>query len=826
MEDINFLLNFNDVYRLQIFSQKNRLQVYFDASDTLACIYGVREFYNERENIIQRENFHNDRTLVQSLACYGLLGKILMTPPHQYEFIYNLQQYNPNYENPKFVKELKNFITSILDRKTSATQINRNNYEESQKAFKLVTLFNPGHWSARLYNLLTENEFLSLDTDFQLDNNNNVNIELAGLIFSQLQSGRPDFSVNNKSDSLALEYFSTMIKQVEKKLAKSEEVSIPVLFDPNSNFTKIINKLNLIDKFTIKLPDGQDCFLIKPIEFFLCYSLFQATQAEPKSDNRHVYQTALPSHQEQLEKLISLRHFLKRDLEQYQSQPAFQANDFMSRYYTNTQDTQSGQGLKKQSTNRLILTNLNKDLSSANNLIIKYAKIDFFNNVVLPCFTSPENQKFINALNKGNDNNYLFYLANETKQKEVKRWLTNEYKKVEIRIKNAYENFSSHYNFLIKIIEELPKLHDVLNKFRGQSGNEVDFYHTVGMTRFSLPSSIVTYLRDQFLLSSTYNNLKLPEFAFRLHKNYLRFSEESFYKSNLQNLEQLYELLTIIWLLEAYQFAHKLYHSIAYPVELLMLFGAIFIRDDESIEDGNEGSNIEWRKKQVEAIIHEIEDRISGLNENFVNQEQSMPYIKSYIAIAYLRFNLIKLTDNRIFSKTPNSGPLCAVLIDAVNCIETIQKAYKLVTKWARGDFNLLLYVTNIYIFYVVEVGSDSDLNNIYDIVELFKSYEQSHYHFWHFRYDDTLARYYHRISTLSKPEEMYTKLDKADALVLKQNNARSAFKYIDRAVKLANQNEDFRDVKEVFKYKQAIEAYLLQMFNVYKGIQQQNNPI
>ena len=55
-------------------------------------------------------------------------------------------------------------------------------------------------------------------------------------------------------------------------------------------------------------------------------------------------------------------------------------------------------------------------------------------------------------------------------------------------------------------------------------------------------------------------------------------------------------------------------------------------------------------------------------------------------------------------------------------------------------------YATNLYLYYVTEAGSNEEFNAMMQVANQLSSY-QTHPGVWQYRFEDTLARYFHRRS-------------------------------------------------------------------------------
>jgi hypothetical protein len=74
------------------------IDIYFDTSDVRASLLGMEAFFNPHRGY-NAQTFYEDRTLVQCLAAAGWLGQLQLLPPHQSEFL-NLLNLDLDVETP------------------------------------------------------------------------------------------------------------------------------------------------------------------------------------------------------------------------------------------------------------------------------------------------------------------------------------------------------------------------------------------------------------------------------------------------------------------------------------------------------------------------------------------------------------------------------------------------------------------------------------------------------------------------------------------------------------------------------------------------------
>lgn len=96
--------------------------------------------------------------------------------------------------------------------------------------------------------------------------------------------------------------------------------------------------------------------------------------------------------------------------------------------------------------------------------------------------------------------------------------------------------------------------------------------------------------------------------------------------------------------------------------------------------------------------------------------------------------------------------------LDIFNAIKYAQQAYRQFND--ETDLQKKVYALNQYIFYSVEGEDDKIFDEIKQTTRILANFKANPL-VWQFRYDDTLARYFHRLSIMAEnPQEKRKYID------------------------------------------------------------------
>jgi hypothetical protein len=129
------------------------------------------------------------------------------------------------------------------------------------------------------------------------------------------------------------------------------------------------------------------------------------------------------------------------------------------------------------------------------------------------------------------------------------------------------------------------------------------------------------------------------------------------------------------------------------------------------------------------------------------------------VAIAYLHFHLwIRLGFNPFWRSKAQTITVPAEEgeVLAQKAIAYAKRALELLAP--GGDRLKMVYALNQYLYYMIEGGEDTLKDEINRIARELPAYKADPY-LWQYRFDDTLARYFHRLATAARNEEEWTDL-------------------------------------------------------------------
>ncbi|TLV01329.1 hypothetical protein [Dyadobacter luticola] len=778
METNSFYSNFIDAYLLR--KHQSNLRVYFDAADTISCVQGIYDFYDKSSKQIHKTDFlKKEGVLVQSLATIGLLGQVYMLLPHQEEFLNSMERNYVEYGHV-FRKKLKEFLGDIIPKEHDLSHDVQKLRDSNQTALKILTSLFPNHWESRFYDFIKVKKYIVLEVD-QNDTEDDSTItdqflDLAAEAFSYFEERRPDKTINNKADALALELFARKVYKANRhfrfgdRKPESNELIIPVLFDKDGRFTKLLReKPNLRRFFTLTIHSGaddkSDICLLRESKFFFCISLYEANKIEISATNSlSAYTSILPKHSDKL-----------YELENY-----FRINE------TSIGKLADGQEF---------------DLNKINKQLEQYFNLEFIVNVIIPCFIDTDRRKILDHLARNYVlPNHVLFEPDISKTIQYETFISEIFNNVREKTDLALSKYSNKYGFLFVMLHRLPKLYDVLSKFENVRKSTSDLFHIVSLTRFFFPSTYEQQLSDKLLSFGRIEQLKEQNYISEIAKNFQKQQQ------NPSCNYELYEILSILWLSGSYHFGFSIFHlDCEYPSSILMIFGALFVRDDESFEKGF--NSRETRIRRTNLIIDRLRNTI-----NFASTD-SFNAVHCHMAISYLKFQLVSLYNTRLFTKVIKEmthEEALEVECLVADVLSEIGMAYTTLNESDVEDTYAWLYLTNLKIYFTVELGSDADMDSISDMVNWFINQDKFYPTYWHYRYDDTIARYFYRRSLEIVPDS-----DDIIKRQIKLDLASNAWGRVKRAYENANKNINFRDVYEINGFKEQVDNYFASLLSI-----------
>lgn len=742
-----------DGLQMSVFESELRHQFYFDNYDVTAMISGIADVYisdTPNDWRFKQSQFDDRRMLVQNLVYGGMLNvktSVGMLPAHQAEFygrIKNEVVHNGFYFNPKdrirkaFYDGLNLEITSfgIKSNPTQwAKQLNQWLDRNSTEVGKLYKLL------YMTFQLHWTERIYALFNDKKycsvLDYDDSFDGLTANHSFVKLKAAwdklRAGKEHNNYRDAMALFYLA---RHTEAFNQGKTDV-IPVFFDSSGSFTRAVKEAGLEKQFEVDVErNGKKLTfpVLRDDYYFQTYALVHSKELRRSGVN------------DEYDKIV----------EQYQKakETFIKITDELSVIHPGDSRT---------------LDNYDR----INREVDRYVNYDFLRYVVLPHFSE---EQFAGVLR-------ILSLDRYELQKYQERIASRFHKDVEKIRQNMRKDFLSFEESRI-VFQELKNRCFELNRLkRGipEDKRPLDIFLDFSLFRFFIPveskNALIELFGSQELLADETppQNMAL----LKLLDLFMRATltrRESTARRALSEVET-YQLVASFWVFSLYKYFKRFtFNKTMLPHSLLMLIGASLLRDEGNFDE-------------VKAIIKILDERSKLAESERLKAEID-------VSIAYLYFQLWTREDGRLFIEN-NEVDKTNTSDNHLLAITHARQAYNFFSQNKVHYYDYELYATNLYIYYVTDCGYDEAFVQLRPVVNHLLKLRGSQSQHWHFRYDDTLARYYHRDSTRAKNLET------------KKNLAANAQSLMKRLRLELEGREAIRDVRDIYDYSLILDGYV-----------------
>ncbi|GAB4023733.1 hypothetical protein [Spirosoma koreense] len=691
--------DYTEALELCLSEMKQTHQFFFDSADVVNIIQG-RDAYFDRYGKFNSAEFESLRTLVISLAWGGVLSNqstsvntIYMTPTHQAEIFRLLQNDFGIYHSKEATSEqyIKQFVDEVghLEELSFRDEdpVNRLTHliDKGKHGFKIIQSLSPLVWNQRF-------------KDFR--DSRTKKFEVVDYNYRDFKVGDDDYfqdyltvvkelkkgkhEINAFSDALALAYLARLVKKFNN--SSDETVPIPIFFD-SSDFKSALEKYGLIEPFIIKLANGTTQCILRNAKFFLAYSVAN-------------FGRQIISYHNQGDELV------KAVLENTNTMASF----------------------RDRLANKNMITTLKSDyFDKLEQEIETYLTFEFCKKRLVPFFAE-ESLGQISDYVRQNDS--IKILIDELKKLDQDQ-LNSQSKKQQNELA-AYLSKIKTWDVIEQKIKQFEELNNTLE-------DGLDVFNDFGLVRFFIPDAyhkgIVSFLDNKNGIFSADDRISFLK-SQKIYDYYVEFSsDECNPLLNSEQTENLYILLCVFWALGFYEEIYskilndKLHFSVIGPDHpLLMIKAAALFK----------GGNPQNR----EALLNKI---ISRLEKKFNSGEHQQTKYEVAVMLAYIYFN--SYPDGNRFSATATSVQVADQPLYAKKAIYYAHQACEYYKNTRVELLSARLYATNILIYYIVEVGTDDEINKILETFKQFAALEVNAGTSWHFRYDDTVARYYYRQS-------------------------------------------------------------------------------
>ncbi|HXM47868.1 MAG TPA: hypothetical protein VN956_08355 [Pyrinomonadaceae bacterium] len=257
-----------------------RIALYFDTADVQRAVVGLKSYYAETK--LKVTLFHSERTLVDCLIASGLLGPFCMVPPHFSEFYHKVDDGFDVGSTRNWDQEAKRFLKDAgLIRKDNIpleqlddNEVRQLTAEEISKAslwFRAINCLLPWH---RRLNTWLERDLLVLDSQ-ALSVREVVSADDFKALKQKFDDVRTGVSVNNFVDASAVTYLINLTKELNEGTSDI----VPRFFLPpdEHTFKPVLDQANLHHRLSCRHPEtGRECTIFRDTDYYVFKLTFRS----------------------------------------------------------------------------------------------------------------------------------------------------------------------------------------------------------------------------------------------------------------------------------------------------------------------------------------------------------------------------------------------------------------------------------------------------------------------------------------------------------------------------------------------------------------------
>lgn len=374
------------------------------------------------------------------------------------------------------------------------------------------------------------------------------------------------------------------------------------------------------------------------------------------------------------------------------------------------------------------------ELEELNRDIEEYVDVNFFKNVMLDFYEDASYQSVFDTLDVNLET------VNDSTFREM---LDADVKKISKEMINSYSSLKSVSDIWVEIhtsVSELRK--NIINRVGKVS--KVQVVRDFGLMRFSLPEgtgeAVQELFGEQGILAPRNDAPEIEAKKVRLLELLTSCNEK---KCPLLDLSIG---LAGLWILESWDLILKLTED-----RERVHFSVALIRAAAMMKQSSRN------QKELGRIMRSLEDKLEQQsNPNRANIMLGLAYLHSQFIPQETSFSYSKKAPSKLYHNSPEEK--------AVRYANSAYKSFMNVEN-DNSDSELELiriYAFNVFMHIGVEFSTeeyffDKILNE--ELADTFSLNRGSHPEYWHFRFEDTLARYHYRLS-LMFPQSEITELD------------------------------------------------------------------
>jgi hypothetical protein len=733
----------------------DRIEIYFDAEDLVAVILGmyyfrIRKTRGVGAHLFDWEAFRNDdRVLVHCLAYAGWLGEIKLLPPHQAEFL-NLLEHDFHLANvTEKPWDLANrLLQEGLDQgqltagteTISLDQLERlkgpelvaavgDKVELAKEIFKLLQCIK-GTWRSRFLAWQEQGTFQDSDS---FDPIPYLQDEIFLKVRNALESGRKHLSINNFSDALAVTILAGRTRDFKRGVAGAK---LPLFFNHPGKLKDAIEKAGVQRDLEYRVSKNKTFSVLRDWHYFY----FRATFGSGSLSK------------DQLQELLVQTERLRKGKAQARNEALSAIGD--------AADIKVDEQIKHMQEFRFFETWL---------------------------ASSEDVQWVIQSLKKAKLlHEQLREAVEDLQSPEVK----NKFSEASITVSETYQMSAGTYGRTIKLFSWIEARIKRTHRWKKGNASPSDMMLVLGLFRFPFPEEVYSQIEE------TLGELVGDEASrMRAHSNVV----EALYRASSGKPSSSTDLPFVFGLLWAAELDSEIaelaeqrrdWARAAQTTErhsespwFLLVWASALLRQSEDKRHPNKQQS-ELQERQVDLILKGL-----GLLGEILETQKSLAgesiWARIAVGVAYLDFHFFLALRSPKLSASPPSelqARSSSLLANAVDQAEQAWKAKDLDERLRIYALNQLLYylahgvLESVWTFGHVEKQLKDAANQLLT----FESHPS-----WHYRYDDSLARYYEAVGQAKDDrgawEEGKKRIDRAletcfgDPLVAGTKNSRSS---------------------------------------------------
>ncbi|HWN11743.1 MAG TPA: hypothetical protein VNO50_21130 [Pyrinomonadaceae bacterium] len=699
----NLELQLEDLYRED---EGALIKTYFDTADVRCAVLGAQSFY-DRESFDEL-GFQSARTLVRCLATSGWLGTIEMLPPHQAEFLtlmdinFNLSEENDDKYGRRFLEDVK----ALIGRGTEESQFERisEGLTEDQ-LMEFVRDMRQQAESAEVYFKALESigpweprlgRWLREQTLFIESEKFNFGGMVTTPAFQSLKSA---FDSKRRSPSSSLNNFADAmaISILVDRVAtfQKDAQELPRFFVPSRLFLDVINEARVSHQLFSEKPSTGE---IPSEGIFSSKSVF-------RNADYFIFKAIFRPH--------SGRVGIASD-----SDPID-----VRGLHAVVKDILKTQGDLNEATIRSI------DISGRPlvEIIDEVKEFSFLKNIWLQFIEVNHVRRVIDL------------------QKQVRDLVqVEEVMKAVEATKDAIYESATEYRRVRTLWRDLDQATSNLKiRIADDPSKPVDVFRDLGLLRFGFPAE--SHNAIQQVVEPMFKGGKNEQIAARNIVLRACYSE----RSRISRPEVVHNLIqagAVMWLTRLDNQLFKLLDGLLQTgplphFSLDLLYAATAFRSTRQIRKGQD---------MLDKLVLEYE-RLS--------YEDHIKRAELAVGLGYLFFHLWWGLGYRPAWFPPSDDAKRDKLDAGIGILnKAITFAKRAYDSAGKNDSSKRVYALNQYLYYLVMGGGDDRLVEIENAAANLVSYKADN-ELWQYRFDDTMARYFHRLATRSRNPDRWAKL-------------------------------------------------------------------